>query len=257
MNSHLKQKITTPNTLKPKITLHHFSLDPERPCPRFQSKAHNQDAIPKPTASFPHTAPQTTARPPTQLTPNPTRRIANPIRDAHLLETHPDPPLRNGMHDINNPKRRAAQRAKNRYSSNGPEDELEVKVIADVSAVEGLGDGHGEDGVSDHPRDDHVGADGAVVVLLLLGVGDGVAGGLEAVAEVAEGLVVAGVDVELLRRHLELDGGAALGGDAGGAEVGVDDVVALGAPGDVVRVAEGVHLQRADVRRQQGEVLCR
>ena len=37
----------------------------------------------------------------------------------------------------------------------------------------------------------------------------------------------------------------------------MDDVVALGAPGDVVRVAEGVHLQRADVRRQQGEVLRR
>lgn len=161
------------------------------------------------------------------------------------------------MDDVDDAKRRAAQGAKDSHGSNGPEDELEVKVIADVGAVEGLGDGHGEDGVGDHPGDDHVGADGAVVVLLLLGVGDGVAGGLEAVAEVAEGLVVAGVDVELLRRHLELDGGAALGGDAGGAEVGVDDVVAFGAPGDVVRVAEGVHLQRADVRRQQGEVLCR
>ena len=35
----------------------------------------------------------------------------------------------------------------------------------------------------------------------------------------------------------------------------MDDVVAFGAPRDVVGVAEGVHLQRADVGRQEGEVL--
>ena len=37
----------------------------------------------------------------------------------------------------------------------------------------------------------------------------------------------------------------------------MDDVVALGAPRDVVRVAEGVDLQRADVGGQQGKVLRR
>ena len=158
------------------------------------------------------------------------------------------------MDDINDAKRRTAQGAENGDSGDRPEDELEVKVIADVGAIEGLGDGHGEDGVGHHPRDDHVGAHGAIVVLLLLGVGDSVAGGLEAVAEVAQRLVVARVDVQLLRGHFELDG-AALAGDAGGAEVRVDDVVAFGAPGDVVRVAEGVDLQRADVGGQEGEVL--
>ena len=35
----------------------------------------------------------------------------------------------------------------------------------------------------------------------------------------------------------------------------MDDIVALGAPGDVVGVAEGVDLQGADVRGQEGEVL--
>lgn len=35
----------------------------------------------------------------------------------------------------------------------------------------------------------------------------------------------------------------------------MDDVVAFGAPGDVVGVAEGVDLQRADVRGEEGEVL--
>jgi len=37
----------------------------------------------------------------------------------------------------------------------------------------------------------------------------------------------------------------------------VDDVVALGAPGDVVGVAEGVDLQGADVGGEEGEVLRR
>ena len=35
----------------------------------------------------------------------------------------------------------------------------------------------------------------------------------------------------------------------------MDDIVALGAPGNIVRVAESVHLQGADIGGQQGEVL--
>jgi hypothetical protein len=77
---------------------------------------------------------------------------------------------------------------------------------------------------------------------------------LETVAQVAEGFVVAAVDVELFRRHLELDGLAAV--THGGAEVGVDYVVAFGAPGDVVRVAKGVDLQSADVGGEEHEVGC-
>lgn len=59
----------------------------------------------------------------------------------------------------------------------------------------------------------------------------------------------------MLRGHFELDG-VAFAGD-GGAEVGVDDVVAFGAPGDVVGVAEGVDLEGADVGGEEGEVLGR
>jgi len=41
----------------------------------------------------------------------------------------------------------------------------------------------------------------------------------------------------------------------GSAEIGVDDVVSFGSPGDVVRVAEGVDLQGADVGWEEDEVL--
>lgn len=157
------------------------------------------------------------------------------------------------MYDIDEAKRRTAERPEDGDGGDAPEDEFEVEVIRHMGAAVGLGDGHGEDGVGHHPRDDHVRAHGAVVVLLLLGLGDAVAADLEAVAEVAQGFVVARVDVQLLARHLEFDG-VALARD-GGAEVDVDDVVALGAPSDVVGVAEGVDLQGADVRGQEGEVL--
>lgn len=89
------------------------------------------------------------------------------------------------MDDINNAKRAAAQRPENRDASHGPQDELQIEIIGDVRGVEGLTDGHGENGVRHHPRDDHVRAHGTVVVFLLLGLADAVAGGLEAIAEVA------------------------------------------------------------------------
>ena len=110
----------------------------------------------------------------------------------------------------------------------------------------GFRDGHGQDGVGDHPRDDHVRAHGLVVIFLELLFGDSVGQDFEAVAEIAKGFVVAGVDIELLRGHFELDD-VSLCGD-GGAEIGVDDVVALGAPCDVVGVTKGVDLQCADIR---------
>lgn len=87
-----------------------------------------------------------------------------------------------------------------------------------------------------------------------MGFRDGRLGHLEPVAQVAERFVVAAVDVELFRRHLELDRLAAV--TYGGAEVRVYHVVAFGAPGDVVRVAEGVDLQGADVGGEEHEVGC-
>ena len=159
------------------------------------------------------------------------------------------------MHDVDDAKRAAAERPEQRQGGDGPQDEAEVEVAADVGAVVGLADGHGQDGVGHHPADDHVRAHGAVVVLLLLGLAKAGGDDLETVAQVAQRLVVARVDVQLLARHLQLDR-VALVPDRR-AQVRVDHVVALGAPGDVVRVAEGVDLQRADVRWEQGEVLRR
>ncbi len=157
------------------------------------------------------------------------------------------------MDDVDDAESAAAQGAENRDGGHGPQDEFEVEVVADVRAVVRFADGHGEDRVGDHPRDDHVGAHRPVVVLLLLRFADAFGHDFEPVAEVAEGLVVAGINVQLLRGHLQLDG-VALPGD-GGPEVDVDHVVAFGAPGHVVRVAKGVDLQRADVRREEREVL--
>ena len=159
------------------------------------------------------------------------------------------------MHDVDDPERAAAQRPEERQPRDAPQQELKVEVASDGRAVVGLADGHGEHRVGDHPRDDHVRAHSAVVVFLLLGLADAGDRDLQAVAQVAQGLVVAGVDVELLRGHLEGDGVAGLAD--GGTEVGVDNVVALGAPGDVVGVAESVDLQSADVGGEEGEVLRR
>lgn len=158
------------------------------------------------------------------------------------------------MDDVDNPKRTAAQRPEQRHASHRPQDELQVEILADMRAIVRLADSHRKHRVGHHPRDDHVRAHGAVVVFLLLGLADAGLDHFEAVAEVAQGFVVAGVDVELLAGHLELDGVALADG---GAEVDVDDVVAFGAPGDVVGVAEGVDLQGADVGGEEGEVLRR
>ena len=150
------------------------------------------------------------------------------------------------MHDVDDAKRTAAQTPEDRQRGNRPEDEFKVKILSDRGGAVGFTDGHAQDRVADHPAHDHVGAHGAVVVFLLLRLADAVFGDFESVAQVAQGFVVAGVDVELLRRHFQLDS-VALAGN-GGAEVDVDDIVAFGAPGDIVGVAEGVDLEGADVR---------
>ena len=105
------------------------------------------------------------------------------------------------MHNINNPKRATPQSSKNRQRRHSPQNKLEVKVFPDRSTAVGLADGHAEDCIADHPAHDHVGAHGAVVIFLLLGLADAVFGDFEAIAKVAQSFVVAGVDVELLRRH--------------------------------------------------------
>ena len=110
------------------------------------------------------------------------------------------------MDDIEDAEGAGAEGAEHGHGGDGPEDELEVEVVGDVGGGVGLGDGHGEHGVGHHPRDDHVRAHRAVVVFLLLGLADARAGHFEAVAQVAQRLVVAGVDVQLLAWHFELHG---------------------------------------------------
>jgi hypothetical protein len=80
-----------------------------------------------------------------------------------------------------------------------------------------------------------------------------VARDFDAVAQVAQGFVVTGIDVELLGRHFEFDDVCGFGFCV--AKIGFGDVVAFGAPGDVVRVAEGVDLESCDVTREECEVL--
>ena len=109
------------------------------------------------------------------------------------------------MDNIDDPKSTAPQSTEDGDPSNRPQDELEIEIVADVFFVVGLADGHGEDSVGDHPRYDHVGSDGGVVIFLLLGFRHAVLGHFKAVAEIAESFVVARVDVELLTRHLQFD----------------------------------------------------
>lgn len=160
------------------------------------------------------------------------------------------------MNNINDPKRRTPQRPKERHSSHAPQDKLQVEILAHVPTIIRLTDRHGQDGIGDHPRDDHVRAHRTIIVFLLLSLAGAVPDMLKPIAEIAQGFVVAGVDIELFRGHFELDGVVAgAGASDGGAEVDINDIVAFGAPGDVVGVAEGVDLQGADVGGEKGEVL--
>lgn len=149
------------------------------------------------------------------------------------------------MDDVDDAKRRRSEGSEDSNGGDGPEDELEIKIVGHVGGAVGFADGHGEDGVGDHPTDNHVSAHGAVVILLHLGFADGFFGHFDAIPEVTQGFVVAGVNVKLLRWHLKFDGIALAGHRS--SEVSMDDVVALGAPGDVVRVTECVNLESADV----------
>lgn len=105
------------------------------------------------------------------------------------------------MNDINHTKSRTTQGAEYRYGGNRPEDEFEVEVVAHAGGVVGFAHRHSQDCVGNHPDYYHVGAHGAVVVFLLLSFADAFLGDFEPVTEVAQGFVIAGVDIELFRRH--------------------------------------------------------
>lgn len=179
--------------------------------------------------------------------------LADPVGHLDPLPTGFQPALGDHLDDVDDPERGAAQRTEDGNRGDGPENEFQVEVVAHVRAVVHLADGHGQHRVGDHPRHHHVRAHGAVVVFLLLALADAVLGDFQPVAEVSEGLVVPTVDIELLGGHFEFDC-VTLPGHSG-AEIDVDDVVTLRTPGDIVGVAEGVDLEGADVRGEQGEVL--
>lgn len=131
---------------------------------------------PKRHSSLPNTPSlPTTPRPPAtagkiaefarHLTPCTT----DPIRNIDIPHIHFHPSLRDHMDDVDNPERTAAQSTEDGHCSNGPQDELQVEVAADVGATVGFANGHSKDRVRNHPCHDHVGSDGTVVIFLLLG----------------------------------------------------------------------------------------
>ena len=140
IDSDPKTPISSKHVNQRQPPVHHFSPPPSREL-QIQINVHH-DRLPRTRypdrALFPNTAPQPTPRPKAQRAPDPTRRITDPIRDAHLLETHPDPPLRDRVDDVDDAKGRATQGAEDGDGGDGPEDELEVEIVRDVGAVEGL-----------------------------------------------------------------------------------------------------------------------
>lgn len=261
-------EIQTPRHLAPNYSIS-SPFDPLPPTthPGPEPQAETSGTQPD-TAQPPTDQDASPAAPSLQLrrpTPDATHAIAPLVANLLAHAAHPlgrlhaelDAALDAGLDAVDDAERAAAEGAEQGQRRHRPQDDLEVDVVADVPDAVRLRHGHGQDRVRHQPADDHVGAHRLVVVLLLLGLRHGRHRHLEPVAQVAQRLVVARVDVELLRRHLELDRVAARPGPRRRPEVRVDDVVALGAPGDVVRVAEGVHLEHADVGRQQHKVLRR
>lgn len=108
---------------------------------------------------------------PAETAADPAPRIADPIRYLRTLETQPHLPFRDRLHNIDDPKSAAPDRAEQGHGGHAPQDKGEVEVVADVLAVVCLADGHGENRVSHHPYGHHVRTHGAIVVFLLLRLG--------------------------------------------------------------------------------------
>jgi len=176
----------------------------------------------------------------------------HPVRPLH---THPNPTFHDRLDTIDDTERTASNRPKEREGCHAPQDELQVEVVSHRGGAIRLTNGHGKDGVRNHPGQDHVRADILVVIFLLLTLGYLRGGDFNAVAEVAERFIIARIDIELLGRHLELDGGI-FAVTPGSSQVRVDHVVTFSTPGYIVRIAECVDLKGADVGREKEEVLA-
>lgn len=107
-------------------------------------------------------------------------------------------------------------------------------------------DSHGEDGIRDEPDNDHVGSDSSVVVFVCLLFRGGRGGDFNSISQIAKRLVVAGIDVELLRWHFELNNITSTL-SFGGAKISGHDVISFGSPGNIVRIAESVDLECTNI----------
>ena len=106
--------------------------------------------------------------------------------------------------------------------------------------------------VAKDPREHDDGAEALVVILVLLGVGDGLLGRRVLGVEGAELGFVLGVEVGVVGGDADVD--LAAGFDVGGGQLfGI--VVAFRAPGDVVCVAEGVDVENVYIGRRKEEIL--
>lgn len=102
------------------------------------------------------------------------------------------------MNDVDHAKGTAAQGPEDSHGGDGPENKFQIEILAHMGAVVRFAHGHGEDGVGDHPDNDHICAHGSIVVFLLLGFADAFLGDLQPISEVPQGFVIPRVDVELL-----------------------------------------------------------
>lgn len=173
--------------------------------------------------------------------------IRHRIRYLHALPRHLHPSLSNRVDDVDDSEGAASDRSEDRYCSHRPEDELEIEVVGDMGAVVDFTYSHGENGIRDEPDNDHVGTYGAVVVFLLLGFADAGLFHFESVTQIAQSFVIARINIELLAGHFQLDC-IAFSADCG-TEIDVDDIVAFSTPSHVVGIAEGIHLQSANIGR--------
>src|ERR1700710_856647 len=85
--------------------------------------------------------------------------LSHPAHPLRHLQSHAQPPLNHRLDPINDTKCAAPERAEQRQGRHGPQDEPEVNIVPDGGGAVRLAHRHGEDGVSDHPAEDHVRAD--------------------------------------------------------------------------------------------------
>lgn len=129
-----------------------------------------------------------------------------------------------------------------------------VSAATDIDTVDTTGVEHdsSESQVAEHPSEDNGRAETLVIILVLLLLRDDALGSLPLGGKSAEFGLVLRVEIGVVGGNVDVDFAARFE-RRGGQFLGL--VVALGAPGDVVGVAEGVDVEDVDVGGRQEEVL--